>query len=205
ATDGNHGVDGFDSRGHGLTHRLAVNHAGGNALDRYVLAGGDGTFVVDGQAQGVDHAANHAVAGGHGHDLPRPLDLSALFHLGIFAHDHHAYLVFFQVHGDSGDAVAEVEQLAGHDFVQAVHARDTVAQRDNGSDLVHRDLGLVVLNLLANELRDFVCFDLCHRIFCPLKSFTDEVLRLAPGARSGSRQQAHPFATLRVTPAERLD
>src|SRR5437879_10281685 len=53
--------------------------------------------------------------------------------------------------------------LSGHDFVEAVHAGDTVTQGDNGADLVYRDLGFVVLDLLADKLGDFVCFDLCHK------------------------------------------
>ena len=40
-----------------------------------------------------------------------------------FAEQHASHLVFFQVHGDAGHVVREGEQFAGHDLVQAVHAR----------------------------------------------------------------------------------
>ena len=63
-----------------------------------------------------------------------------------------ADLVFFQVHGDAGNVVRELEQFAGHDFVEAVDAGDTVAQRDDRADFVDRDLGFVVLDLLADQL-----------------------------------------------------
>ncbi len=128
------------------------------------LIAGDGALVVDGLAERVDHAADHGVAHGHAHDASGALDFVAFFDLGVFAEQHHADLIFFQVHGDAGHAVREREQFAGHDFVESIDARDAVAQRDDGASLVHGDLGFVVLDLLADQFRDFVCFDLCHKI-----------------------------------------
>ena len=43
----------------------------------------------------------------------------------------------------------EAEQLTGHDLIQAVQAGNAVAQRGNGADFVHLDLGVVVRDLLA--------------------------------------------------------
>ena len=54
------------------------------------------------------------------------------------------------------------KQLAGHDLLQAVNTGDTVAQREHRADFVDRDLGFVVFDLLANELCNFVCFNLSH-------------------------------------------
>ena len=48
----------------------------------------------------------------------------------IFAQQHRAHLVFFQVHGDARNAVRELDQLAGHDLLQAMDAGDAVAHRD---------------------------------------------------------------------------
>ena len=95
---------------------------------------------------------------------PGALDLVAFFDLGVFAEQHHADLVFFQVHGDAGHAVREGQQFAGHDLVESIDARDAVAQRDDRAGLVHGDLGFVVLDLLADQFRDFVCLDLCHKV-----------------------------------------
>ena len=63
---------------------------------------------------------------------------------------HDADLVFFQVHGDAGDAVREAEQFARHDLVEAVDAGDAVAEGDDGADFVNRDFRFVVLDLLAD-------------------------------------------------------
>ena len=52
-----------------------------------------------------------------------------------------ADLVFFQVHGDAGHAVRELEQFAGHDLVEAIDAGNAVAQGDDRADFVHSDLG----------------------------------------------------------------
>ena len=47
APDGDHGVDGLKSSGHGLAHGLAVNDAGSKALDGNEFIGGDRALVVD--------------------------------------------------------------------------------------------------------------------------------------------------------------
>ena len=57
----------------------------------------------------------------------------------------------------------ELEQLARHDLVESIYTGDAIAQRDDRAHFVHGDLGFVVLDLLADQLRYLVCLDLCHR------------------------------------------
>ena len=142
---------------------MTIDNPGGQALQSNILVGCDWTFIVDGLAERIHDAANQGLAHRHAHDTAGTLDLVAFLDFGVFAEQNHADLVFFQVQGDAGYAVRKGEQLSGHDFVEAVHAGDTVTQGDNGADLVYRDLGFVVLDLLADKLGDFVCFDLCHK------------------------------------------
>ena len=54
------------------------------------------------------------------------------------------------------------EQLAGHDFLQAVNLRDAVADLDHGTDFHDGDAGFKVLDLLANDFVNFVCFYRLH-------------------------------------------
>ena len=112
--------------------------------------GGDRTLVVDRHAERVDDAADQGVADGHAHDAAGALDFVAFLDLGVFAKQDHADLILFEVHGDSGDAVREAEQLAGHDLVEAVDTGDAVTEGDDGADFVDRDLRFVVLDLLAD-------------------------------------------------------
>ena len=109
-----------------------------------------GPFVVNGLAERVDDATDEGVADGHAHDAAGALDLVAFFNLGVFAEQHHADLIFFQVHGDAGHAVREAEQFAGHDLVEAIDAGDAVAEGDDRAHFVDRDLRFVVLDLLAD-------------------------------------------------------
>ena len=164
AADGNHGVDGLDAGGHGLAHRLAVDDAGSDALDRIELGGDDRTLVVDGLTEGVDHAADEGVADRHAHDSAGALDLVAFLDFGGFTEQHGADLILFEVHGQARNAVGEGEQFASHDLVQAMNAGDAVANGDHGSNFIDGDLAFVVLDLLTNELCNLVCFNLGH--FC---------------------------------------
>jgi hypothetical protein len=43
-----------------------------------------------------------------------------------------------------------------------MHARDPVAERDHGADLIHLDALLVVVNLLAEQLGYLIRIDLRH-------------------------------------------
>ena len=66
--------------------------------------------------------------------------------------------------------MGELEQLPVHDLVEAVETGDSVAERENRADLVHADLRVVVLYLLPQQLRNFICFDLSHSSLSQLMS-----------------------------------
>ena len=95
-------------------------------------------------------------------NLAGALDLVAFAQLGVVAENHGAHLIFFEREREAGDAVREAEQLAGHHLVEAVQAGDAVAERSDGPDLVDLDLRIVVRDLLAKKLCNFVCLDLSH-------------------------------------------
>src|SRR5262249_18241537 len=133
----NHRIDGLKTGCHRLPDRLTINYAGSDALDGYVLFCRDRALVVDRLTQRVHHTANHYLDDWNRHDAAGTADLIPFLDFEVLAHQHRAYLVFLQVHGDSRDVMGELDQLAGHNFVQAMDARDTVADRDNGSHLVH--------------------------------------------------------------------
>ena len=146
----------------GSRTRLAGNDARGDALYRQSLRGGDGTLVVNRLAERIYNAADHGFADRHAQNLPGALDFVAFADLGVVAQKHSAYLVLFEAHGQPGDAMRKLQQLAGHDLVQAMNAGDAVAEGDHSADFIDLDTRIVVGNLLPQELRDFVCLDLSH-------------------------------------------
>ncbi len=56
----------------------------------------------------------------------------------------------------------EGKHLAGHNLLEAMDARNAVADADHRADFVDRNGLLVVLNLLAQNLADFVRLDIRH-------------------------------------------
>ena len=114
----------FSSRPRGLT----VDDAWSETLQSDELVSRDRPLVVDGLSQRVHHASHQGVPYGHAHDASRALDLVTLADFRVFAQQYYADLVFFQVHGDTGNVVRELEQFPGHDFIQAMHASDAVPQ-----------------------------------------------------------------------------
>ncbi len=115
-----------------------------------------------GYAQRIHHAPNHRLAHRHGHNRVRALDRVAFFDRGVFAQQHRADLIFFQVQRDAENVVRKREHLAGHDLFQAVNARNAVADADDRADFLDRNRLLVILDLLAQYFADFVCLDIRH-------------------------------------------
>ena len=162
APDRNHAVNRFDARLERLAHRLAVDHAWRNALQRITLFRKDGAFVIHGQPQRIHHAPDQRLAHRHGHNRVRALHHVAFLQLRSFSEQHHAHLFFFQVQRNAVNVVWKRQHFAGHDLLQTVHACNAVADADDCADFVHRHGLLVILDLLAQNLADFVRLDVCH-------------------------------------------
>ncbi len=162
AADGDHGVDGLDAGLQRRFHGHAVDHAGRQAFDGVELGAGDGAFVVDGLAEGVDHPADQRFAHRHGHDAAGAPHFVAFLDLVRFAQQHGADLVFFQVHGDARDVMRELDQLSGHHLFQAVDTGDAIAHRDHRSGFGDVDGAFVIFDLLTEKGRNFVRSNLSH-------------------------------------------
>ena len=124
----------------------------------------DRALAVDGLAERVDHAADQRLAHRNRHDGAGAAHFLAFLDVLVFAQQHRAHLVFFQVHGDAGNAVAELNQFARHHLVESVDARDAVADRHDGADFADVDGALVVLDLVPQNACNLVCPYLSHKI-----------------------------------------
>ena len=162
AADGNHRINGLDARLQRLAHRLAIHHARGNALKRIALIRLHRAFAVQRLPERIHHASDHRIAHRHGHNFVRALHRVAFADLRVVAEQHRADLIFFQVQRDAEYAVREFQHFAGHAAVQAVNARDAVADGNHRADFLHRDRLLIVLDLLAQYLCDLVRLDIRH-------------------------------------------
>ena len=100
------------------------------------------------------------------HDAAGAANLVAFLDARVFAQQHRADLIFFQVQRDARNAALELDQLAGHDVFQAVNARDAVAHRNHRAGFGDVDRLFVVLDLLAQHARDFIRPNLSHKFLC---------------------------------------
>ena len=154
AADGDHGVDSLEAGLEGLLHGLAVDDAGGLALDGHLEEFAfDVTLAVDGLAEGVDDAAQQSFADFDGGDAAGALaDVAFVQRLGV-AKQHDTHVVLFKVEGDAGDFVAvlgaERHQFAGTGVLQSIDTGDAVADEKDGANFLHFGLLFEVLELLA--------------------------------------------------------
>src|SRR5271170_3790745 len=181
ATDGNHGVNGFNAGLDGFAHGLAIDHARSEAFERIALRRLNGTFIVNGIAERVHHAADQAIAHRHGHDFSGALDGVAFLDFGVIAEQHGANLIFFEVQRDAENVMREFDHFAGHALIKAVDARDAVANGDDSADFLDGESLLIIFDLLAQYFGYFVRFDVGHPDSC----FLVTVRRRRCNARCG--------------------
>src|SRR3954453_3303549 len=160
AADGNHRVDRFESGLQRLLDRLAVDDARRETLDRVALVRVDRTLAVNRHAERVHDAADHRLSDRDRHDDAGALDLVALFDRGGVAQENDADVVLLEVERESGDIVRERDELARHDALESVDARDSVTNRSHGSDLGYIDAAADARQLLPDNLCDFFCFQI---------------------------------------------
>ena len=146
---------------------LAIDDAGSETLDGEEGVRVDGTLVVDRCAESVYYSADEGFADGDGHDLAGALDLVAFGKFGVVTEEHGAHLVFVEVHGETGNAVRELNEFASHDLIEAVDAGDPIAERDDSADFVDGNALVVIFNLLAKQFGYFISLDLCHVVCLP--------------------------------------
>ena len=83
----------------------------------------------------------------------------AFLDLGVVAEEHRAHVVGLQVEHEAEHAAGELQQLAGHRLLEAVDARDAVADLDHAPGFLEVDLGLVALELALDDLADLFRLD----------------------------------------------
>ena len=165
AADGDHGVDGLDAGLQRLLDGLALDDAGGAALNGAVLGGLDGACAVDGLAQCVDDTADQCLAHRDGHDLAGALDGAALFDSDVRAQQNDGDGILLEVLGHAVLAVLKLEQLACHALFQTAGAGDAVAHQNDRADLALLDDIFVMLDLSTDDLGDLFRFQLHCCVF----------------------------------------
>src|SRR4029079_14513598 len=118
-------------------------------------------FPVERLAERIDDAAEHLVADRHRDNAAGPLDEIAFLDLLELAEQHRADALCLEVQRDPEHAMRELEHLARHGVLEAVHTGDPVADLHDAADLGDIDIHRVTANLLADDLGNLVSFD-CH-------------------------------------------
>src|ERR1044072_3314545 len=107
-----------------------------------------------GVAERVDNPADQLRADGHARDGARPLDRLALLDVLPLAEERGADVVLLEVEREAGDAVLELEHLGRERVLEAVDARDPVADLQHGADLGEVALDVVLLDPLLEDRSD---------------------------------------------------
>jgi hypothetical protein len=136
-------------------HRLARNDAGRFDLDAAALGRFDRALAVDRIAKRIDDASEQALSDRHIDDSAGALDGRAFRDLGVRAEDHDADVIGLEVQGHALGAIAELDHFARLDIVEAVDARDAVADRQHSADLGDLRFGVEIRDLVADDAGDF--------------------------------------------------
>ena len=161
AADRDHAVDRLQAGLQRLLHRLALDDARGLELRRARRVGLDVALAVERVAERVDDAPEQALADRDLELLAGALDGVALDDLGPVAEQHRADAVGLEREREAGDVVGQLEHLERLAVLEAVDARDAVADRQDGADLGQVGAALVeALDAALQDGRDLVWLDL---------------------------------------------
>ena len=155
APDNQHRVDGLDAGLQRLLDRLAADDTGRLDFDSAHLGRFDRALVVDRLAEGVDDAAEQALADRNFGDSAGALDLVAFLDGLRVAEEHGADVVLFEVQHQAVDLMRKFEQLAERGVLEAVDSGDTVAAREDAAGFADRDTALKTLDFVFEDFADF--------------------------------------------------
>src|SRR5262249_10627547 len=122
--------------------------------------GADGPQSVERLAERVDDTADERRADRHFEHAPGAAHRHAFFDRQVVTEDRDADRALFQVQNLSGHTAVELDELAGHGARQSVYACDAVADFEYTADVGDVERVLVLLDLLAQDRRDFLGLDL---------------------------------------------
>jgi hypothetical protein len=161
APDRNHGVYGLDAGLQRLFNAFALHHAGRFDFNQAPLVGNDGPLAVNRFTQRVHDAADERAAHRHVGDAAGSLDGVALGDVRIGAGDNRADVVCLQVERDAhrgqlGRGVfGELKQLTRARSLQAVDARDAVADLQHLAHVHHLQLLVKAFQLTLDDAGNF--------------------------------------------------
>ena len=142
---------------------MAIDDAGRDALDRIEFFSENRSAIVDGVSERINHAAYQRLSHRNLHDAAGALYQIAFFDFLKVAEQNGADFIFLEIERQPAYFVGKLEQLAGHNFLEAVNLGNAVADFNYRADFRDGDAGLKILDLLPNDFVDFVCFDWFHK------------------------------------------
>ncbi len=135
APDRDERVNGLEAGLHRLMNGAAGNDPGRLDVNALALAGDNRSLAIDRIAERVNHAAKQPLADRHVNDGTGALHRIAFADLAVSPEDHAADIVAFKIERHALDAAGKFHHLAGLDVIQAIDARDAIANRQHATDL----------------------------------------------------------------------
>ncbi len=152
--DWDHGVDAHDAGLHRNGHRFTGDDARSEFFDRILRFTFDVALAVDGLTEGVDHAAEEALANRNGEEAAGRFDFVTCFDAFTGAEEHAADFGFFKVEREAEHTAGELDHFVEHDIAQAFNLGGAVTDFTDDAHIGLRDGGLEAGDLGFDLLED---------------------------------------------------
>jgi len=123
----NHGIDGLQTGLDRLIHRAAIHYPRSQTFEGAKFCGLDRPFTIQRLSQRIDDATDQRLSHGHRHDASSARDLIPFFNVRVFAEEHDANRLFFEVQRQAVDVAREQHHLAVHDMFETIDAGHAIA------------------------------------------------------------------------------
>jgi len=134
-TDWDQGVDGLETSLHGFVDGLSGDDTRGLQLDSLSLVRQDGTFTIDGVAEGVDDTAEHAGTDWDIDDGAGSLHNISFLNFSVVSEHDNTNVVSLEIEGHTLDPRVEFNHLSGLDFGQTENSGNSITDGYNSSEL----------------------------------------------------------------------
>ncbi len=151
AANGNHGINGLDTRLNRRINALAEGDTRRNPFYWSGFGSTNRTLPINRITKSINHAADEFIAHGYLNDAASGPHLIALFDVLIVAQHHRAYGLFLKVESKAHRPIGELKQLGIASITEAMGSSHAVAGLNNDTYVSCDRRSLKLLDLLSED------------------------------------------------------
>ena len=149
--DGNHGVDGLNTRLKGRIYALSCDNTACNSFDFTEFCSLYRSLAVNRLTEGIDNTPKQCVSHRDFHHTSRGLDGIAFVDIPGASQQYHAHVILFQIQHHAVHFAGELQKLTLHGILQTMYTSNAVCYLYDGTHIGYVQRRGISLNLILDN------------------------------------------------------